>query len=157
MTGLRFGKLQIISRSSVTGRIKWRCICDCGTIKDILGENIRAGKSKSCGCLSIGNNFKHGFSWMKEYHAWHNMIERCSNPKNCAYKNYGARGITVSKRWLTFENFLVDMGLKPNPKWSLERKKNDKGYNKRNCCWASRKDQNNNRRPYRKRIPSGQW
>lgn len=50
-----------------------------------------------------------------EYSTWDGMIQRCSNPKNKAYKNYGGRGISVCNKWLKFEIFFADMGEKPDP------------------------------------------
>ena len=63
-----------------------------------------------------------------------------------AYKNYGARGITVCKRWLKFENFLADMGPRPSPEHTIERANNDKGYDPKNCVWLHTSGQNGNRR-----------
>lgn len=42
------------------------------------------------------------------------MRRRCLNPENQAYENYGGRGITICKRWDSFEVFLADMGPKPS-------------------------------------------
>lgn len=69
------------------------------------------------------------------YRTWANMWQRCTNPKNTRYADYGGRGITVCKRWALFENFLEDMGLPPAG-CTLDRKNNDGNYNKRNCRWA---------------------
>jgi hypothetical protein len=74
-----------------------------------------------------------------------NMIQRCLNPKNTAYKNYGGRGIDVCEEWLIFENFLSDMGNRPEG-YTLERENNESGYNPQNCVWATREQQANNRR-----------
>ena len=77
------------------------------------------------------------------------MLQRCLNEKHRAYKDYGGRGIRVCKRWLKFENFLADMGRRPSAQHSLDRKNNDKGYYKLNCCWATAKEQANNKRSNR--------
>ena len=73
------------------------------------------------------------------------MKQRCTNPNNRQYEEYGGRGITVCKRWLIFANFFEDMGEKPEG-LSIERPDNDKGYSPGNCVWADRKTQNSNKR-----------
>jgi hypothetical protein len=73
------------------------------------------------------------------------MWQRCSNPKSKAFKDYGARGITVCGRWAKFSNFIADMGTRPKG-LTLERKKNGVGYNPSNCVWATRQEQSNNTR-----------
>ena len=72
------------------------------------------------------------------------MKGRCLNPKHKAYPAYGGRGITVCEKWLKFENFLKDMGERPEGK-TLDRKDNDKGYYKGNCRWATSDEQYDNR------------
>jgi hypothetical protein len=75
------------------------------------------------------------------------MIDRCSNPESDSYSNYGGRGIKVCDRWLnSFENFLADMGPKPGPEYSIDRKDNDRDYEPGNCRWATELEQQNNRR-----------
>lgn len=84
------------------------------------------------------------------YATWAGMKDRCYNKKSKFYKNYGGRGIKVSKRWKnSFETFVLDIGEKPTNKHSLDRIENDKGYTKSNCRWASRSEQNNNKRTYK--------
>lgn len=73
------------------------------------------------------------------------MKTRCFNPNSQQYYNYGARGITVCKRWLKFENFHADMGDKPDG-MSLERINNDGNYEPGNCRWATAKEQQANTR-----------
>jgi hypothetical protein len=89
----------------------------------------------------------HGKTGSPVYHAWLAMIARCTNPNNPSYKNYGARGITIDPRWLTFENFYEDMGDPPQGT-SIDRIENDEGYFSGNCQWSTRSQQNANRRGY---------
>lgn len=77
------------------------------------------------------------------------MKQRCLNPRSHNFKNYGERGITICKRWMLFENFLHDMGQKPDG-LTLERIDNDAGYEPNNCKWADRKEQRRNQRTCRR-------
>lgn len=80
------------------------------------------------------------------YNAWSGLRQRCDNPNNKAYKHYGGRGISYTKRWNDFSKFLKDMGIKPSKELSIDRINNDGNYNKTNCRWATAKQQANNRR-----------
>ncbi len=111
------------------------------------------GMTKSCGCLQrerAGSFARHGMSQSPEYTSWQQMKNRCLNPNGEVYKNYGARGIRICDRWLSFENFLEDMGKRPSPRHTLGRLDNDGDYEPDNCEWQTATEQNKNRRPPRR-------
>jgi hypothetical protein len=83
---------------------------------------------------------------------WHHMRQRCSNPASRGYRYYGAKGVTVCERWLTFENFIADMGPRP-PKHSIDRIDPAGNYEPSNCRWATAVQQRWNITSYR---PAGQ-
>lgn len=88
--------------------------------------------------------------WTSEFRAWRQMRSRCYDENMGGYENYGGRGITVCARWVeSFENFLEDMGEKPSPQHSLDRRSNDGNYEPSNCRWATKLEQDNNRRTNR--------
>jgi hypothetical protein len=128
--------------------------CDCGKKKVVSVRDLWYGGTKSCGCLRDEKSSKrwthHGQWGTRIHHIWIGMIQRTTNKKSPAYKNYGGRGITVCKRWRKFENFFADMKKGYRKNLSIDRINNDKGYSPKNCRWATRKQQNNNTRKTRK-------
>lgn len=151
LVGQKFGRLTILSFSYVSnhGDGYWNCICDCGKERTVMGSNLKAGNTKSCGCLQkerSGMPPKHGMSKTSIHSSWRGMAQRCYNPKNNNYHRYGGRGIKVCKRWLnSFTNFYKDMGEKPENK-TLDRINNNGNYTPKNCKWSTAIEQQNNTR-----------
>jgi hypothetical protein len=152
ITGNKYGKLTAISFvSCINKKTTWLFKCECGVEKEIKINNVMYNGTMSCGCLRIenflsgGSNKKHGKSKSNTYRIWDTMKQRCTNPNNNSYKRYGKRGIVFCKRWYKFENFLEDMGEKPKGH-TLERINNNLGYNRKNCRWATPKEQARNKR-----------
>lgn len=152
-TGKRFGRLVVTSYAGKRyGRkTSWYCLCDCGTKRTVAGSHLATGHSQSCGCLNrdrtIEANKTHGMRGLPEYGIWSGIVQRCTNMADHAYKNYGGRGITVCQRWRdSFAAFYADMGPRPSDKYLIDRKNNDGDYEKSNCRWATRIEQNRNRR-----------
>lgn len=145
LTGKRFGRLQAMFYA---GQSKWFCRCDCGGETFALTSNLLKGNSTSCGCKRAESRYKHGMSREPQWHAWQMMRQRCENPSDPAFKNYGGRGIRVCERWQVFANFLADMGLRPTG-FELDRIDNDGDYTPKNCRWVSKKQNRRNKRTNR--------
>lgn len=130
----------------------WLCQCDCGNIVEVLGYSLKSGHTKSCGCLHEETlktiAITHGDSYSKLYGVYISIIDRCYNPNNKRFKDYGGRGIIVCDEWkdsyLNFKKWAVFSGYKEG--LSIDRKNNDLGYSPSNCRWVTRIVQQNNMR-----------
>lgn len=174
LTDRVFTRLTVLRRAPNNGRsVCWFCGCSCGNELSVRAASLMKGDTRSCGCLSSEVAFekatrlftRHGEAGgtSSEYRSWKNMRDRCRNPNNPQYADYGGRGIAVCARWEKYENFLIDMGRKPTGQHSIERKDNNQGYCPENCCWATRNEQAGNKRNNRlleyagRRMPMAVW
>jgi len=154
MFGKKYGRLTVIEiyGADEKGRKILSCVCDCGNLVKVMAYSIISENTKSCGCFSIeciitGNNYKHGMCQTPEYKTWCGIIKRVENINSGDYKDYGGRGIKISKIWRKdFRNFLNDMGKRPSPRHSIERINNNGNYCKSNCKWADDNEQSRNKR-----------
>ena len=155
--GDKFGHWTVIGDSIVNGKShhkEYLCECDClkKTQKYVDAQNLKKGKSLSCGCETAKSAkirfTKHGENGTRLFNIWCSMKQRCSDPHCGCYDRYGGRGITVCQEWqdsfVSFRDWSLTHGYKDD--LSIDRINNDKGYNPDNCRWATVKEQNNNRR-----------
>lgn len=141
------------------------CACGCGDLTTGAGGEFISGHNSRVAHPMTGqhhsaetkaklasytgeqaSSYVHGWSKTPTYVSWRSMIGRCYHPGNASYPAYGGRGITVCDRWLTFENFLEDMGERPSLDHSIDRREVNGNYDAGNCRWLTRAEQNARRK-----------
>ena len=161
--GRRFGRLNTLasdfSLPDGTGR-RYRvvvCQCDCGTVKVMQVRRLKNGTARSCGCLHREQVAKqltdlwtrHGYARHPLYYViWKGIVQRCTNPHNKSYPDYGGRGIGICKEWRedggTFVRWALQNGWAPG--LDIDRIDNDGDYSPGNCRFVTRRQSNQNTR-----------
>lgn len=145
--GRRFGRWVVVEELGY--KAKYTCRCDCGVESNIRVYDLLKAKSIMCKACSASASKSPGqpVSNTTEYNTWIHINQRCHNPKNKDYANYGGRGIQVYPLWReSYEAFLMYIGKKPEPGHSIERIDVNAGYQPGNVCWATRDEQARNKR-----------
>lgn len=141
LTGHRNNMLTVLHTYRQDGVTYVACLCDCGLRKTLRAQVFQRPTTKSCGCLTAAS----GEVNTPTYYTWAGMKARCLNPNHTAYANYGGRGVKVCNRWNSFENFLADMGHRPDG-MELDRVDPNGDYAPGNCRWVTRIENIQNRR-----------
>lgn len=167
LSGVRFGRLTVLHRgdgyedSQGKTRFKWVCRCDCGAITEVRPDKLTSGATQSCGCYQRDVATETGYKSRKHgcagdttrerlYVIWSSMKERCLNPNDDAYEDYGGRGVELCRPWHSFESFLdwaTHSGYQKN--LTIDRINVHGDYTPGNCRWATMKEQANNKRTNR--------
>lgn len=148
LSGEKFGRLRPLFPSRTdSGKYAWVCKCDCGNTITVCTTDLRRGHTQSCGCYRTDKVRTHGLSKTLPYHMWRKMIARRCDETDKDYNNYGARGISVCKEWLSYPLFYewaLSNGYKRG--LTIDRINNDVGYSPENCRFITIQEQERNRR-----------
>ena len=145
LAGRKFGRLtliEVVGVNTAKQRV-WRCLCDCGKEHAASQGHLTTNKVTSCGCYRKERATTHGMHKTPEWRAYGHAKTRC-NPNHKNHADYFDRGIVFG--FTSFEQFFAEVGFKPTPKHSLDRIDNDRGYVSGNVRWATKSQQERNRR-----------
>lgn len=148
LTGAKIGRWTFQWPAGKRGKaVYWMALCNCGNLRVVsLAASYEASHFRSCGCLRKTQMLTHGLSESSTYGTWQAMRRRCTAKNRRHWKYYGGAGVKFCKRWDKFENFISDMGPRPEGK-TLDRYPNPAGdYKPSNCRWATKLQQRHNRR-----------
>lgn len=150
LTGKIFTRLTVVERAENKGNnVMWQCVCTCGSLLIIEGNQLKRGSTKSCGCYRKDRMTTHNESRTRLYRIWSLMLDRCTNDNSDSYKWYGGRGIMVCEYWRTYECFAEwakSNGY--NEHLEIDRVDVDGNYDPGNCRWVSSSTQAYNKRQY---------
>lgn len=153
LIGRRFGRLVAMAMApSRGGQATWDCLCDCGATVNVIRHSLMRGATQSCGCFMkersreeiVKRSRTHGKRHTPEYSVWCGMKRRCENPNEKTYPRYGGRGVEV--RFQSFEEFLQEVGPRPTPDHTIDRKDAGGHYEPGNVRWATWTEQARNKR-----------
>lgn len=150
LTGQKFGYLTVLrfDENPSNKRTKWICACKCGNLASVQTQQLKQGKTISCGCRRYETkNQTHGMRHTRLYAIWCGMKKRCSNESEKSYSRYGGRGITVCEEWasdfIPFYNWSMENGYEEH--LTIDRIDNEKGYCPENCRWITQAEQQGNK------------
>ena len=167
LTGQRFGSWTVLELAKDKKPTTWICRCDCGTTKAVNAASLREGDSTGCQ-KCIWKTKQHprlhtdgSRRWINGkathiYTEWRGIKERCNNPKNKSYKNYGGRGIKLCDEWnkdfQSWFDYVSKLDHFGEEGRTLDRIDNNDGYKPGNVRWATKSEQEKNKRPRKPRT-----
>lgn len=162
--GTRFGRLFVYGLNHVDegGNRCYYCRCDCKRHTVVDGRDLKKGHTQSCGCFGreragervAAMSTTHGMHATGTYSSWQSMVRRCTHPSAAGWEHYGGADppVLIHPSWMTFENFLADMGVRPEGT-SLGRFGDVGNYEPGNCAWQTDPEQRAEAKKKRANLP----